>query len=106
MFNKRVILLTAWMAACMYFPALATVSPVVKPLIDKVPVKAVSSDIVSLPVAYHDGRKCDGAVCDLQARPATVQYVQRPRVFAEGFWCRGPVRRLISAPIRWLCRRC
>lgn len=122
---RKALLIAAWTAVCLYFPQLAVLDPVVKPAIDKVPVKQIDSVSVQ-PVAFYDGRSCPAeAVCDKKGAPCQTcspckcekcdcdaQVSQGPvwRVvsapFRAGFWKAGPVRRFVSAPFRWLFRRC
>jgi len=122
MFSRKAILLALWAAACGSVPALATLDPVVKPAINRVPERPqyvtpnnpapfnpqpIKADPKHA-MKYEDGRECKGAACDLVVSP----YVSSPACGygdgSVGFWARGPVRRWVSAPFRifrrW--RRC
>jgi hypothetical protein len=91
---KRALLLAAWTLAVSYFPLLAAVDGLVRPVIvrheiETVAVESPQSD--AAPLRYDDGRTYQGAHCTRGNR--------------RGWWCRGPVRRVLSAPIRFLINR-
>lgn len=144
MFSRRMALMAVWGIACMAVPALATLDPVVKPAINKVPdrqivlpyytpqpnqprpnptpIKEVSLKLDSagkwntdnLPLvadarAFTDGRTCpDGALCEtILTSPYCSCHRSAPMSNAApvsscgGWWTNGPLRRLVSAPVRF-----
>jgi hypothetical protein len=61
---------------------------------------------------YDDGREDPpGAVMDFhdqytEARRPVQRVYQAVRVTPVGWWCRGPVRRTVSYPVRWVYGMC
>ena len=99
--SSKVIRLTIWTVLVSLVPMLAPLDPVVKPLIsltqayDEVHDEAhdCRCPTKAPPVRFDDGRQCEGAVCVTYRRSDDCPW-----------WQRGPVRRVISAPFRWLFR--
>ena len=118
MLTNRALLFAGWMVAITIFPALQVASPVVKPIIDRVPERPIvlpnkphNPPVPNGPIkadvakakAYNDGRVYYGAV---SSQPVVYQRPYRYGPFAgNGWWRGGPVRRAFSAPFRWLFRR-
>lgn len=119
MLTTRALLLAAWVAAMTVVPALATVNPIVRPAIDRIPDRPlftprptpppnnpspIKAD-VTLATRYDDGQVCYGAQC----HTPTVYYQPVRQGYGPfrggGWWRAGPARRFISAPFRWLFRR-
>jgi hypothetical protein len=127
MLTKRMMLLALWTAACASFPVLATVSPIVKPAIDKVPNTPIIPPYVTpentppfnpnpikadprYATSYYDGRVAPAeAVCETVCSPypvvtAPVAYQSSCSNGGSGWWTNGPVRRFVSAPVRGIGR--
>lgn len=123
MFSRRIVLLALWSVACGAVPALATLDPVVKPAINKVPnqplLPYVTPDNPQPPnpnpikadprfaSTYNDGRTCPGgAVCETVKSPypvVTLTSYTSPKESC-GWWEQGPIRRVVSAPFRGIGR--
>ena len=95
--SSKVIRLTIWTVLVSLVPMLAPLDPVVKPLISLTQAYDEAHDCrcptKAPPVRFDDGRQCEGAVCVTYQRSDDCPW-----------WQRGPVRRVISAPFRWLFR--
>jgi hypothetical protein len=84
----------------------------VKPATAKTNVAAadsLDSSLVASAARYDDGRQNPdvGAVNDFHAAPRPVRDVyEAVRVTPVGWWERGPVRRTVSYPIRYLASLC
>lgn len=122
MFTKKTLLLAAWTAAVMAYPALGYFTPIVRPVIDHAPIRADNAwrpRMTGYPVEprrYDDGVSCPGAMVVMEEGQRLMRqpcYTSYEPICQPGpacsrpveFWRRGPVRRTVSAPFRWIfCR--
>lgn len=104
MFTNKALMLAGWMAASMFFPALAGFTPVAKKVIDRIPEKPVVQ-----PCKPCNSIKCDVSTAqrfdDGRVYRSSFVATVRPAPRRAAYWHRGPARRFISAPFRWLFRR-
>jgi hypothetical protein len=83
-----------------------TVQPVAS---SETAARSLDSSLVASAARYDDGRPNPdvGAVNDFHAAPRPVRDVyEAVRVTPVGWWERGPVRRTVSYPIRYLASLC
>jgi hypothetical protein len=98
-------------AACCAIPVLGDLSRPEKPIL--LPQQPAQAFYVQSAIRYDDGRVAPSeAVCSIQKKdlyfvqPQLSYHAPAVDDCPHGWWTGGVVRRLVSAPFRFLFRRC